>query len=262
MGSTEPLHSTSTAISTVVATSTSSINVVNVKMHIPIMLDFVISNYSKWSQFFTMMCGKFDLFHHIDSTIASRPDDPAWVQADYAIVFWLFGSVSNDVLNVTMEPDQRAHDLWLVIKGNFRNNKEPRAIYLSAQFHSLIQVDMMVTSYSQRMKQLADALRDLDHLVFDPYLVLNQLCGLAPCLSHQADLTTRKDPFPSFASARNALLLAEMHASHAAGAAAGTTLIASSLTPAFGAGGCQGTACANAPSSSKQLGGKNRGCGK
>src|SRR5438552_1245428 len=70
---------------------------VTVRSHVPLILDLKTPNYSKWSSFFTSMCSKFGLMAHIDDT-ASRPDDTTWVQADYCVRSWLFGSVTDDVL--------------------------------------------------------------------------------------------------------------------------------------------------------------------
>lgn len=188
------------AVSTAVIPSSSSYGVVNVKSHIPISLEFSASNYSRWSQYFKTLCGKFGLLHHIDGTVA-RPGDAAWVRADYVVLSWLHNSISDEVLDVAMEPDQCAHDLWTLVDNNFNSNKEPCAIYLSSQFHSLMQGDSPVSTYCQKMKKLVDALRDIGHPVSESQLVLNLLRGLAPRLSHQADILASKDPFPDFASA-------------------------------------------------------------
>jgi hypothetical protein len=61
------------------------------------------------------MCGKFGLLKHIDGTAPPRPTDPSrpsWEPADFCIRRWLYGFVSDAVLNFTMGgKDQTARDL-------------------------------------------------------------------------------------------------------------------------------------------------------
>ena len=74
------------------------------RSHVPLTLDLKTPSYSKWSSFFTSMCGKFGLMAHIDGT-ASCPDNIAWVQVDCCVRSWLFDSVA-DILNFTMQEGQ------------------------------------------------------------------------------------------------------------------------------------------------------------
>lgn len=183
--------------------------------------------------------------------------DTSWVQADYAVLSSLFSSISDDVLDVTMEPGQHARNLWVAVEGSFCNNKEPLAIYISTQFHMLLQGDMSISAYYQRMKQLADSLRDVGHPVSDPQLILNLLHRLAPRLSNQTEILARKDPFPSFTSARTSLLLAGMRTTHTTIIATNTTLMASTPTLACSVGGCAQAPTGAFSGSSKQRDGKN-----
>ncbi|XP_066163983.1 uncharacterized protein [Oryza sativa Japonica Group] len=150
---------------------------VNVKTHVPITLELKNPNFNKWKTFFTSMCGKFGLLPHIDGTAPSRPDDSAWAQADCCVRGLLFGFISDSILNIVMEPDQTARDLWLVIDDLFQANKEPHAIYLSHEFHSMTQGDLSIADYRQKVKTAADALRDVGHPVSESQIVLNLLNG-------------------------------------------------------------------------------------
>jgi hypothetical protein len=155
------------------------------------------------------MCTKFSLLSHIDGSDVAHPDDPAWILADSAVLSWLYGSVADDVLDTAMADDETARDLWVAIEALFRDNKESRAVFLSSQFHSLLQGDQSIADYSQRVKTLADALRDVGHPVSDSQLVLNLLRGLNPRYSNTADDIANSTPFPSFARARSMLVLKE-----------------------------------------------------
>jgi len=99
-------------------------------------------NYSKWASFFKSMCGKFGVKPHIDGTSLPPPTTdplwPSWDQADCCVRSWIFGSVDDTVLDLAMEgDDQMARQLWVAIEGLFRANKEPRAIFLHHEFHSM-----------------------------------------------------------------------------------------------------------------------------
>jgi len=99
------------------------------------------ANYSKWASFFKPMCGKFGMKPHINGTslqqLTTDPLWPFWDPADCCIRSYIYGSVGNTVLNLTMEGDE-----WL-----FRTNKEPRAIFLHHEFHSMEQGDAIITEY-------------------------------------------------------------------------------------------------------------------
>ncbi|KAF0923612.1 hypothetical protein E2562_006601 [Oryza meyeriana var. granulata] len=108
-----------------------------------------------------------------------------------------------------MEQQQLARALWDAAKHMFRNNHETSIIYQEIEFRSLNQGDMFVMEYCRRLKNLADSLWDLGKPISNRTLVLNLICGLSSCFSTGV-------PFPMFATARSALLLAEMR--HPAGA--------------------------------------------
>jgi hypothetical protein len=73
---------------------------VSVKTHVPMVLEMKHSNYDKWSSFFRSLCGKFGLLQHIDGTPAPQPADSAWQMADYCVCSWIYGSVSDGVLDL------------------------------------------------------------------------------------------------------------------------------------------------------------------
>ena len=120
---------------------------VNVKSHVPVTLTMKSTAYSRWASYFKSMCGKFGLWLHIDGTVAPRPEDPAWDQADCCVRSWFFGSVDDSVLDLAMtDDDQTARELWLAIEGLFRANRQSWAIFLSHDFHSMTQGDSSIGS--------------------------------------------------------------------------------------------------------------------
>jgi hypothetical protein len=167
------------------------------------------SNYTKWSTAFHAMCGKFRLLSHL-AVVSPPPTDDAWVQADFCIRSWIFGTVSDSVLNLAMTGDQQtAGQLWTAITDLYQANKAPRAIFLSHEFHSMTQGDSSIDAYCLRMKEAAANLRDVGQTITKPNLILNLLRGLNEKYQSVADNIAAQEPL-TFAVARNQLLLKEL----------------------------------------------------
>lgn len=98
------------------------INVASIKTHVPICLDFKVSNYSKWRNFFTVFLSKFGLLHHITAP-PTDPKDVKWRQQVFGVVSWLYGSISEKILDIIMELDQLARDVWSRIKDLLHETK-------------------------------------------------------------------------------------------------------------------------------------------
>ncbi|XP_062229973.1 uncharacterized protein LOC133927505 [Phragmites australis] len=158
-------------------------------------LDSKCPNYSKWSSSFESMCGKFGLMVQIDGSTPAKPEGAQWAQANCVVRSWMYSSISDDVLDITMELNQHARALRVTI-----NN----------EFHSMFQGDLSIFDYCQRLKTLADSLRDVGHSVFEPQLILNMLRGLNSRFSNTADDIANLTPFPSFAKACSMLTLKEL----------------------------------------------------
>jgi hypothetical protein len=65
------------------------------------------------------------------------------------------------------EADPTARDLWAAIERIFHANKEPRAIFLLNEFHSMVQGDSTISAYCQRLKTKAAALHNVGHPMQD-----------------------------------------------------------------------------------------------
>jgi hypothetical protein len=213
----------------------------NVKSHVPVTLEPKTSNFTKWASFFRALCGKFGLLTHINGPVPATRD-LAWEQADCCVRSWLFGSVSDAVLDLAMEhavdgTDQTARELWVAITNMFEANKAPRAIFLSHEFHSMTQGDSSIDDYCIRMKTAADALRDVGQPVSEPTLVLNLLRGLAKPYSNTADNIASSANL-TFASARNQLLLKELRLKNEEKVTSASALVAVS-SPSCGSSGCR-----------------------
>jgi hypothetical protein len=201
------------------------------------------SNYTKWASFFKSMRGKFGLQSHIDGSSPARPDDPQWYSADCCARTWLFSSVDDSVLDLAMEgDDQTARTLWTTIERLFRANKEPRTIFLAHEFHSIKQGDSSISDYAQRMKNVADSLRDVSHGVPESQLVLNLLGGVNERFTNTVDDIANAPVLPNFARARDILILKELRLANGDRVAAGTAHVAGSgASGCTNPGGCRST---------------------
>jgi len=199
---------------------------ISVKSHVPVTLELRSCNYTKWSTYFTAMCSKFGLLKHIDGTAAPNPITAAWAQNDYCVRTWLYGSVSESVLDFAMALDQTARELWVAIENHFNANKAPRSIYLSHEFHNINQGDLSIEEYGQKLKQAADRLRDVGEKVAESTLVLNLLRGANPKFSTTCDFIAGT-PNMTFATALDQFALKELRLANEASVIANTALVAS-----------------------------------
>ncbi|XP_025828771.1 uncharacterized protein LOC112903779 [Panicum hallii] len=189
----------------------SQIQVINIKTHVPMVLEFDAGNYGQWRLCFLAVFAKFGLLDHINSTNVQGTSD--WVRNDYSIISWLY--CTTDLLRTVQTVMDMAYSLWRSIRGLFRDNKVMRSVYLGAEFRNIYQGDLPVMAYCTKVKLLADQLHDLESPVSDPDLVITLLRGLNPRLQHVIPgLTVNK--LPSFLKVRSHLLLEEHRLDNAA----------------------------------------------
>ena len=55
---------------------------INVRSHIPFILELNSHNNSRWHEPFHTLVGKFSAMHHVDGTAAPEPPTPAWRATD------------------------------------------------------------------------------------------------------------------------------------------------------------------------------------
>uniref|UniRef100_A0ACD5WPQ1 Uncharacterized protein n=1 Tax=Avena sativa TaxID=4498 RepID=A0ACD5WPQ1_AVESA len=126
-----------------------TIQLINIKQHVPVVLDLTQPNYSTWSTFFMVAFRKFGVQDHIDGTVDARHRqyDAEWIQIDYSIVSWLYTSVSQEIVDIILKPDDTAFGVWTAIHNIFLGNRNQRAVYALQEFHNLYQGDTSITAY-------------------------------------------------------------------------------------------------------------------
>ncbi|XP_066373699.1 uncharacterized protein [Miscanthus floridulus] len=129
---------------------------------------------------------------------------------DCVVQTWITGTITDALVEAVIEFGTTARASWLAIESQFRGNRETRALHLDAAFRNFKQGDLDITAYCQKVKGMADALRDLGEPVNDMTLVLNLLRGLNGRFEAIGLHLSRRRPFPTFLQARNDLILEEL----------------------------------------------------
>jgi hypothetical protein len=181
------------------------IQTVNIRNHVPLILDLSDSNYSQWRCLLDSVLGKFGLASHVRAPPLINDRDAEWRQIDCCLVNWLYTTVNKPVFDLVYQPDADAFTVWSAIESLFRDNEMQRAVLLEAEFRSVVQGSLSITDYCSKLKKLADNLRDVGHPVSEPSQVLNLIRGLNKSYRHVKPVLTSK-PY-TFMSARSYLLL-------------------------------------------------------
>ncbi|XP_072148574.1 uncharacterized protein [Setaria viridis] len=128
----------------------------NIRSLVPFILDVAFTNYARWHEQFLLTVGKFSLDAHVleDSPLPGHPD---WAWMDHVIRSWIYGTLSNNLIDTVMTPGATARS-----------------------FRTFVQGDLSVTDYCCRLKAMADALDELGEPVTDRSLVINVIRGLNP----------------------------------------------------------------------------------
>jgi hypothetical protein len=194
-----------------VATSPASlaVNVASVKTHVPVVLDLKASNFSKWRMLVSVLLGRYELTGHVTTNTPVAARTAEWCRQDFTVRSWLYGSISEEILDIIMGEDQTAFEAYALIRNLFLDNQMTRAVHLEAEFRAIVQGDLSITGYCHRLKALSDALRDVGTPVSDQTLVLNCLRGLNPRFADITTIVTMQSPLPTFAQTRSLLTLRE-----------------------------------------------------
>ncbi|XP_060202936.1 uncharacterized protein LOC132631373 [Lycium barbarum] len=195
--------------------------VTNIKSCIPIVLDYEGSQYNNWATLFKLHCRANLVIDYIlppTSTIVSSPTTAAekiaakalWEWLDDIVRQWIYGTISNDLLNTIIHQEDTAAEAWNHLVHLFQDNKSGRALALDAKFTNTKLVDFLnVKAYCTRLKFLGDNLANVGHKVSDERLVLRLLRGLSEEYKNFRTTVQHRTPLPSFEVVRSMLDLQE-----------------------------------------------------
>ncbi|XP_044950642.1 uncharacterized protein LOC123400991 [Hordeum vulgare subsp. vulgare] len=228
---------------------------VDIRRQVPVVLDLLAGNYSQWRRHFDTAIGMFGLRDHIDAAAVPRPNEHAWQMADHTVVHWLYATISPELLDAVMQPEDTTLAVWLAVDELFRNNQLARAVYIDAEYHAVVQGDLTVMQYCTKLKTFVDQLRDLGQPVTESRQVFHLLRGLNRQFHSVVPHITCQDPLPSFLQVRSFLLLEEHRAAQA-------TRQQSTLALFAGRGSSSTTAPPSPPSAADNPRGRGRGRGQ
>ncbi|KAL2936002.1 Retrovirus-related Pol polyprotein from transposon RE1 [Bienertia sinuspersici] len=212
--------------------------VTNIKQHIPIVLDYSSAEYNNWSTLFKLHCRAYLVIDHITkpnekSAVPDPSDKALWQRLDDIVRQWIYGTISNDLLNSILDADDTALDTWTRLENFFHNNKSARALNLDSQFtNTKLENFDGVKSYCTRLKTLADSLKNVGDKVSDNRMALQLLKGLSDDYKAFRTSVRHIKPLPSFDELRSMLELEEQsNASDLADEARDTALSAATAPP-------------------------------
>ncbi|XP_062094305.1 uncharacterized protein LOC133800362 [Humulus lupulus] len=198
--------------------------VTNIKSAIPITLDFESAQYNNWATLFQIHARPNLVIDHIIPPATTQPSSQTppktnaesaaekaqWDRLDNIVRQWIYATISNNILNTIIDPNDTAHDAWNRLADLFQDNKVSRAVMLEKEFTTTHLSNFPdVNAFIQRLKTLADQLANVGAKVSDARLVLCLLGGLTETYSNFVTVFQNKKPLSSFATACSMIRLEE-----------------------------------------------------
>jgi hypothetical protein len=95
-----------------VPATTSTIQTITIRNHVPVVLDLDQSNYGQWRCLFDSVFGKFGLRDmHIRAPPLVAQRDADWHMSDWCIVNWLHTTIAKPVFDIIYKPHDDVHHL-------------------------------------------------------------------------------------------------------------------------------------------------------
>jgi hypothetical protein len=70
----------------------------------------------------TVLLGKYELSDHVLVETPEANRTAEWNREDFIVRSWLYGSISEEILNIIMAENQTAHDVYMLIRNLFLDN--------------------------------------------------------------------------------------------------------------------------------------------
>ena len=193
--------------------------VANINTFIKITLDIEKGQYITWSELLKIHARAYQVLDHIlppsaeqlkHASSHSITDPALWSRVDAIVLQWIYGTISEDLLNTILERDSTAALAWERLKDIFSDNKNSRALYLEQEFSKVQMEDFAdASSYCQHLKSLSDQLSNVGAPVSNERLVLQLLSGLTEAYAGVGSQIRHGDTLPLFYKARSMLVLEE-----------------------------------------------------
>ncbi|XP_074276929.1 uncharacterized protein LOC141600588 [Silene latifolia] len=172
--------------------------------------------YRLWVALFTNYAKANRVLHHIIDPKKKAPkpttdeDKELWDTIDATVLQWIYATILTDLLHTVVEDDSTAMECWNRIRDLFQDNQHSRAVTLEQEFSHTVMADFAsVSAYCQRLKNLADQLKNVGSPVSDTRLVLQLVSGLTNAYHSVGTIIRQASPLPPFSQARSMLTLEE-----------------------------------------------------
>ncbi|XP_060210437.1 uncharacterized protein LOC132637353 [Lycium barbarum] len=190
------------------------------------------SQYGTWAEHFKIYARSHKVLHHIipppkdKEKPAPKTDEEVelWTTIDTTVLQWIYSTISNDLLNTIIEPDATAMDAWDRLRDIFQDYQTSRAVTLEQEFTMTRMEDFPnASAYCQRLKSLADQLKNVGAPVMNSRIVLQLVSGLTEVYKGVGTQIRHAKLLPPFTEARSSLVLEECElaamVSHGSGSA-------------------------------------------
>ncbi|XP_023771233.1 uncharacterized protein LOC111919912 [Lactuca sativa] len=157
------------------------------------------SKYKLWRRIFTDICKGAKVMGHITGN--SKPtsnEDEEWEFVDSHVKSWFYSTVDANLLQIISRDNCTTKDLWDELDKFFINNKMSRMLQLQDQFRNTKKGTSSITEFCHMLKNLADALLDVDSKITDIELGMQILRQLPSSYHNIVDVITNTKPFPYF----------------------------------------------------------------
>ncbi|XP_074318296.1 uncharacterized protein LOC141655096 [Silene latifolia] len=178
--------------------------ITQIRNHVTVTLWMDNDQYPLWVALFTNHAKSTRVLHHIITPISGKPAAPAtvdekemWETIDAMVLQWIYATVSTDLLETIVESDSTAMECWKRIEDILQDNQHSRAVTLEQEFSSTSMRDFAnVSAYCQRLKSLADQLKNVGSPVTINRLVLQLVSGLSTAYQNVGTIIRQKEPLP------------------------------------------------------------------
>ena len=106
-------------------------------------------------------CIGFDVLDHIEETYdapAIKPTDPHQKKIELIVKLWIYGTISQSLLQMVLKKDSSARQVWVSLEQLFHDNKDAKAFQLDNELRNISIGDLPVTNYCTRIKTMASLL--------------------------------------------------------------------------------------------------------
>ncbi|XP_010678550.1 uncharacterized protein LOC104894082 [Beta vulgaris subsp. vulgaris] len=192
--------------------SSSNLLSLNIKHHVPLILDVENVHYSSWAELFKVTARANQVLDHIipPTETPDIKDKALWERIDVVVLQWIYGTIFEDLMLIILEPDSTAQQAWERLRDIFQDNKHSRAVYPEQQFSSTqLENFKIVFAYCQKLKMISDQLAGVGSPMSNQRLVLQLVAGLTDAYDNVASIIQQSDPLPPFYKARSMLTLEE-----------------------------------------------------